>query len=317
MRYYIYLLALCLLLMLASSAAHASESSLDFPVAASFQISGIAKATDSASAVFGPGPGKIEITGGDHALYIRVPGAAGNGTRLVSLDDYESDIVFRNNTLLLPFYAGGTKTGTLVVATDNLTADSYGYAGLITGLELDSGKIVSGREGHNFTADVILSLTDLPAGATYRVAFADNASLSAAVSADLEASGLTAAAASPPVEVSASTMAGGNVVSFVILTIETEGNWTGSYGDNNLTFYRFAVGQLSRLRFSAIRSDDGSVAYQAISPGAGQFMIVAGAPREAETETVAANNDGLLVLGGLLATLVIALAIMVRRVAKR
>ena len=86
------------------------------------------------------------------------------------------------------------RPGTLVVATDNLTADSYGYAGMVTGLELDSGEITAARDGHNFTAGAILSLTDLPAGATYHVAFADNASLSAAVSADLEASGLTMAA---------------------------------------------------------------------------------------------------------------------------
>ncbi len=107
------------------------------------------------------------------------------------------------------------------------------------------------------------------------------------------------------------------MVSFVIVTVETEGNWTGPYGEKNISFYRYADGQLSRLRFTAVRSENGSIAYQAISPGTGQFVIVAGAPRDRVTETVTAGNYDVVVLGGLLATLVIALAIMVRRVTRR
>jgi hypothetical protein len=319
MKYYIYLPALCLLLVLAlaSSPAHASESSVDIPVAASFPVSGVAKATDNASGEISPGPGKIDITRGNNALYIRLLAPVRNGTMLTSLNDYESGIVFRNNTMPLPLYSAGEKTGALIVATDNLTADSNGYAGMITGLELDGGKITAARDGHNFTAGTIMSLTDLPTGAAYRVAFADNASLSAAVSADLKASGLAPAAASPPVEVAASTPAAGNVVSFVIVTLEAEGNWTGRYGNNNVTFYRFAGGQLSRLRHSVMKSSDGGLAYQAISPGTGQFLVVAGAPRELVEESVTAGNGDIVLLGGLLATLVIALAIMVRRVTKR
>jgi hypothetical protein len=188
---------------------------------------------------------------------------------------------------------------------------------MITGLELDSGKIAMTRDGRNFTAGTDISLADLPAGTTYRMAFADNASLSAAVSADLEASGLTMAVRSPSVEVSASVPAGSDVINFIILTVETEEDWTGPYGAINVTFYRLAGGELSRLRFSATKSDDGRLTYQAFSPGAGQFAIVAGTPRDMVSETVSASNDDLVVFGGLLAALVIALAVMVRRVAKR
>jgi hypothetical protein len=263
------------------------------------------------------GPGKIDIARGNDALYIRVPGPVSNGTRLTSLNDKESGIVFRNNTLLLPLCSAGEKTGALIITTDNLTVDSNGYAGMITGLELDSGKITAAREGNNFSAATAISLTDLPAGATYRVAFADNASLSAAVSADLETIGFAGAAVSPPVEVSASTPAAGNVVSFVIVTLETERNWTGMYGDDSIIFYRFAGGQLSRLRYSVRKSSGGGLAYQAIAPGAGQFQVVAGAPREPLPETVTASNSDIAMFGGLLAALLIALAVMVRRVAKR
>jgi hypothetical protein len=204
MKYYIYMLALCLLLLYAvtSSPAHASGSSLDMPVASSFQLSGVAKATDNASAEISPGPGKIDIARGDQALYVRVSGPTNEGTRLVSLDDYESGIAFHNNTLLLPLYATGAKTGALVVATDNLTGDSNVYAGMITGLELDSGKISAARDGRNFTADTSLSLTDLPTGARYQLAFVDNSPLQEAVSADLEIYGQMAAVASPAREVS-------------------------------------------------------------------------------------------------------------------
>ena len=82
---------------------------------------------------------------------------------------------------------------------------------MITGLELDSGKITAVSDGRNFTGRRRhLSLTDLPAGARYRLAFTDNASLQEAVSADLEVYGQTAAAASPALELSASTPAAGN-----------------------------------------------------------------------------------------------------------
>jgi len=319
MKYYIYLLLPCLLLAQVAvlSPARAADSALDLPVTTSFQVAGTATATDNVSDGISPGPGTIEMTRGDQALYVRVNAPAGNGTRLVSLDDHENGITFRNNTMLLPLYAAGVKTGALVVATDNLTADSNGYAGLITGLELDSGKIAVTRDGRNFTAGTVISLTDLPAGATYRVAFTDNVSLSAAVSADLEASGLMAAAASPPVEVSASAPAAGDAVSFVILTVEAEGNWTGQPDAADTTFYRFAGGELSRLRFSAVKSDDGRLTYQTFSPGAGQFVIVAGVPRGTAPETVTAGNSDLVLLVGLLAALVIALALMVLRVAKR
>jgi hypothetical protein len=319
MKYYIYMLALGLLLaqVVTSSPAHAASSSLDMPVVSSFQVSGVAKATDNVSAEISPGPGKIDITRGDHALYVRVSAPAGSGTRLASLDDYESGIVFRNNTMLLSLYSAGSKTGALVVATDNLTADSSGYAGMITGLELDSGKITAARGGRNLTAGAVLSLADLPAGARYRLAFTDNGSLSEAVSADLAVYGQMAAVASPTLEVSASTPAAGNMVSFVIVTIEASQEWAGPLDEKNVTFYRYAGGQLAHLSFTTVRSGDGSLAFQAISPGTGQFAVVAGAPRETVTETVTAGNYDAIVLGGLLAALVLALAIMVRRVVKR
>jgi hypothetical protein len=318
MRYYICLPALCLLIVLASvsSPAIASGSSIDIPVSASFQISGVAKAADNTSAAVTPGPGKIDILKGDHGLYIRVPAPASNGTRLISLDDYESGITFRNNTMLLPLYSTGEQTGALVVTTDNLTADTNGYAGMVTSLGLASGKIVAARDGHNFTASIVISLTGLPAGATYCVAFSDNASLSEAISADLEIYGQTAAVASPALYVSASVPAAGDMVSFVIATFETDENWTGRYGDKNITFYSYAGGQLSRLRFTAGRSESGSLTYQAIFPGAGQFLIVDAAPRD-QKETTTASSSDIVLLGGLLATLVIALAVMVRRVIKR
>jgi hypothetical protein len=203
------------------------------------------------------------------------------------------------------------------VATDNLTADGGGYAGMITGLELDSGKITAARDGRNFTADIILSLADLPAGVRYRLAFTDDASLQDAVSTDLEVNGQKVAVASPTLEMSASTPAAGNMVSFVIITIEAGQDWTGPLDEKNVTFYRYAGGQLSHLSFTTVTSGDGSLAYQAISPGMGQFAVVTGAPRDKVTETVTAGDYGAIVLGGLLAALVLALALMVRRVVKR
>jgi hypothetical protein len=188
---------------------------------------------------------------------------------------------------------------------------------MITGFELDSGRIAAARDGHNFTAGTVISLTDLPTGGTYRVAFTDNTSLSEAVSADLEACGQIAAVASPALDVSASVPAAGDKIGFVIVTMEADGGWTGPCGDNNITFYRYAGGQLSHLRYTAVRSENGSVIYQAISPGTGLFLIAAPAPGDEGVETVTASASDIVLFGGLLAILMIALVLMVRRVAKR
>lgn len=319
MRYYIYALALGVLLALASipQMAAASGPSVDIPVAASFVVSGEARATDNVSGDFSPGPGRIEVVRDDRASYVRLATPAGNRARLVSLDDRDSGISFRNNTFLLPLYAAGEKAGALALATDGLTADSYGYAGMITGIQLDSRKIETGRDGQNFTADVLMSLTDLPAGAAYRIAFEGNASMEAAVADELNAFGLAAAATTPPLEISASNAVAGSAIGFVIVTIETEENWTGTYGDRSLILYHFAGDRLSRLPFSSIRTGTGGMAYQAIAPGAGHLVIVAPASQGMAKGEAAAVDGDIILLGCLLAVLVIALGAMIRRVLKR
>ena len=319
MKYYIYVLALCLLSIMALASPHvaASSSSVEMPVASSFQVSSLAKATDSIAGDFSIGPGRVEITRDDHGMNIRLTGLPGNGSRLISLDDYESGIAFRNNTFLLPLYAGGGKSGELILATDNLIADSYGYTGIITGLQLDSGKITTERDGQNITAGVLITLTDLSDGSAYRFAFIDNTSLAEAILAVLEASGEAPAVETPPVEITADSATAGNAISFVIVTIEISGNRTAPYIDKNLTFYRYADGELSHLRFSADRSGSDRLVFQAIAPGPGQFQVVAPAPRGPAKENVSTGSLDVLLLGGLLAGLVIALTVMVRRVTRR
>ncbi len=302
---------------MAASSAIASGPSVDLPFVSSYQLSSVAKATDNASGEFSPGPGKIDLIRVDHEVYVQVSTSARNGSRLLSLDDYESGIVFRNNTIILPVYSAGEKTGDLIVATDNLTANSYGYSGMVTGLELESRKITTIRNGENFSVSAIISLSDLPERATYRVTFADNASMTAAVSADLEASGLSSVATSQSVEVSAISPTTGNVVGFVIITIETGESLPGQYDDSNVTFYRFDNDELSRLRFSSVKSPEGILTYQAMAPGTGLFMVADTVPRGPAAEGPTSNNSDLVILGGTLAVLVIALAAMVRRVRKR
>jgi hypothetical protein len=300
-----------------ASPVRASGSSVEVPVALSFQVSGVAKATDSVLGDFSPGPGKIDITSGDHAMYVRLTGPAGNGTRLTSMDDYESGIAFRNNTFLLPLYMEGKNAGALIVTTDNLTADSYGYSGIITGLELDSGKIATSYGGHNFIADVLVSLASLPTGGSYRVAFVNDSAPEEAIAGEFEAFGMAMGAMTPTLEVSAGDAASGNALSFVIITIEAEGNWTGLNSDRNLTFFRYTGDGLSSLRFTAKRSGNGTMVYQAVSPGTGQFLMADPVPREMAREAVSTGGTDIFLLGGLLAVLVIALAAMVRRVTKR
>ena len=101
--------------------------------------------------------------------------------------------------------------------------------------------------------------------------------------------------------------------------METDKDWSVPYSDENVTFYCYAGGQLSGLRFTVLKAGDNRVAYQAIAPCTGQFVIVATVPRDQllAEETRAIKPGDAAVIGILLAALMIALAFMVRRVAKR
>ena len=317
MKYYIYVLALGLLLALAASPALASGAAVNLSVPSSFPVSSVARATDSDGNPLSPGPGSVDFTHVNGALYVKVAAPSVSGSRLVSLDDDESGITFRNNTLVLPIYSGGARAGTLVATTDNLTAVDGGFFGAITGLELDPAELTAATDGMGFTAGAALLLGDLPASADYDLAFADNETVNEAIRQDLEASGLAPAGMTPVFGVSGSP-AGAGAISDMIVTVAAVGDWGRRYGGGNATFYRFADGGLSRAPYRRLDAGNGSVAYQAVVPGAGQLVVVAPEPRDQPPAPgQAAGLDDIALLGGVLAALLIGLAYMVRRVTRR
>jgi hypothetical protein len=316
MKYYIYILAVLLLALAAGATlAQASGASVDVPVPLSFSLSEAAIATDNGSNKIGLGQGPVEIIPDGQALFLWVPAAADNGTMLTYLNDPRSGIVFQNNTMHLPLYAG-LKVGTLIVTTDNLTRDSEGYSGMITGLELDLAKITAACNGTSFAAGISILLKDLPEDTEYRASFTD-ALLPEEISADLEAAELSAAVVSPGIEVTGNTEEAADAVSFVIATVETADNWSRPYGSGNVTIY-LVNGSLHRLPYKARVVGDGGVAYEAIAPDLGQLLIVATTPLvRTPPEPWSVGLADATALGGALAVLVIALGIMVWRVTKR
>jgi hypothetical protein len=317
MKYYIYIVAACALITIGAGTASASGPSVNISVPSSFAISEFGKAIDSVSDELAPGPGPVTFARGDNSLYVTVPAPARNGTRLVSLEDRESGIVFRNNTLTLPVYAAGEKAGSLVAATDNLTADRDGFSGQVTGLELRLAGIASTRNGTNFTAGAVILMRDLPAGAEYSISFTDNDPARKAISEDLEARGQAVAGMSPLLDLGGVNQAGKDAIGYVIVTVQADVDWPVPYGADNITFYRYSDGQLSRLQSRLMKTENGIV-YQAVVPGTGQFALVAAGPLDRlVTDASAMDAGALAVLSGILAVLLIALVAMVRRVTKR
>ncbi len=317
MKHRIYAAAACVLLFVVAGTASASGPSANVSIPSSFMISEFGKAIDSVSSELASGPGPVAFTRSDNSLYVTVPAAARNGTRLVSLEDSESGIVFRNNTLLLPVYAGGEKAGSLVATTENLTADSYGFSGQVTGLELRLAGITSKHDSTNFTAGAVILLRDLPDGAEYGISFTDSDTAVKAITADLEIRGQAVADMSPPFDLGGVNQAGNDAIGYVIVTIQADREWPGPYDAENITLYRYSDGQLSRLQPRLLKTENGTV-YQAVVPGAGQFALVAATQPDRTITDASATDAGMLaVLGSFLAILLIALAVMVRRVTKR
>jgi hypothetical protein len=318
MKYYIYLAAVCLLIVMMAGVTAASGTSLDLSVPSSFALSGAAIATDSDSNELVPGESMVEFIGGDQDLFIRVPAPARNDTRLVSLDDPESGIYFRNNTMLLPIYTDGVKAGSLVVTTENLTAGSEDFSGLVTGMELDTEEISSA----SFTAGAALFLQDLPEGAEYHISFTGNDTVEKALWADLEKINQAVADMSPTFSLAGDTEAGRDAVSDVIVTIRTDDSWLRLYEGCNVTFYRYYDDRLSRLEFKPMNEEE-STTFQAIMPGMGQFVLVVAKKLDhtikvtQPEDTQPMETGEVAVLGGVLAVLLLALAFMVGRVTKR
>lgn len=317
MKYYIYVAAACALLLIAACAASASTPYVSVPVPSSFVISESSKAIDDSANEQSPGPRPIVFTRSDNALWVLVPATVRNGTRLVSLEDRGSGIIFRNNTMILPVYAAGEKAGSLVAVTENLTAKRDGYYGQVTGLELHLAGISASRNGSNFTGGAVILMRDLPAGAEYRMSFADSDIVEKAVSIDLAAKARAVADISPTLSIESVTRAGNDAAGYVIVTIQVKGDWPEIYDADNITLYRYSDGQLDGLRPVLLKTENGTL-YEAMGPGVGQYVLLAARPLDnTATDTTIVDAGGLAIIGGTLTVLLIALTAMIRRVTKR
>ncbi|OPY29538.1 MAG: hypothetical protein A4E28_00855 [Methanocella sp. PtaU1.Bin125] len=316
MRYYIYTMVIFLLLLMAPGVVAAGGPAVTVPVPSTYMLSGSAKATDDGSNMYSPGPGPITFSRHGEALYVRVPAPACNGTRLISLEDRETGIVFRNNTMLLP-PGSGEQAGSLVVTTGNLSAESDGYAGQVTGLELrlTGGQAMAG--GTNYTAGAIILLRDLTGGGGYRVSFADDGTVEEAITSELEARGRAIAAISPVFSIEGTTPASEDAAGYLIVTILATDDEPGTYDASNTTLYRYKDSRLSAFKPQVIRAKNGTMC-QAIVSGTGQFALVAARPPGSEETGASVTDAGsLAIIGGVMAILLLALAAMVRRVTKR
>jgi hypothetical protein len=310
MRYFGYAAAICLLLALSMSASAEEAAGIDVQVPAAWALTPAAKAIDAVSGEYSLAGGEVKISGTGRAQFLHVPARGHNGTRLLSLYDPGSGIVFRNNTMIVPLSGGS-----LIVATDDIVAGQDGYSGMVTGLELDTQEISALRDGYRFSASASIFLKELVPAGSYRLAFVPGEPLTAAVSVDLAGDNLTLAAMPVVIEVDGTPEAGRDAMSFAIVTIQADHNWTREHEEKNLTLCLYRNDLLTRPQHRTLKAEDGSALYQAIVPGSGALALVAaGAPGRGTGQTKVTD---VLVLGSVLVVLVTALAIMVRRATKR
>lgn len=317
MKYCICLAILGLLVLAAPALAEqATTATIQVQAPSSFILSPSAKAIDTVSNEYSMGGGEVSIVHTDHALFMKIPIRGRNGTRLISLDDPESGIVFRNNTMILPIYDGSLKTANLVIATGNISADSSGFFGVITGLELDTSDISVSRNGISLYASASIFLRDLSPGESYRLAFVTYEPVEAAVSRDLSSSNLTIADMPAVFEIAGKSQVDEDAMSFAIITLRTDTNWSRLYGGNNTRLYQYKNSTLSRPQSRILEAENGSYVYQVIVPDSCMLALVAAAVPPTPGVKYPGMTD-LIVLGSVLIILIIALIVMVQRAGRR
>ena len=308
------------ILVFSAGYAHAEQPADKFVVTIpqEFQLSGSAQpvSTGGNNAAL---TGSVEIihTGLSSYLFIPAPDVV-NGARLTAIQDSETGIVFRNNTMGLPVYGSQGRAAGLVLATADMMADRGGYLGRITGarLEIPGGDVATERG--NFSAGVTVFLEDLPEGISYMTSLAEGSEFEDAIDFSLAPSGLSTLDVPLAIEADGADLKSRSAIEFMIVSLSSDQGWVERHQSRNITIYEVANDTAVPLSGRMLDSGSGRVVYQAVVPGPGTFALAA--VGEKPEDSISVSISGLLdvlVFGGLLTMLVSGLVLMLRRIVKK
>ncbi|HMK46458.1 MAG TPA: hypothetical protein VK436_07505 [Methanocella sp.] len=261
--------------------------------------------------------GPVQVISNGESSILFIPAATENGTKLISLYDSGSGLLFRNNTMALPIGDNSKHVANLVLATENLTATAQGYSGSITGYEIDVTGLNVRQDGRNFTAGLKLFLKSLPVGASYRCSMENPEDAKGMIDESLASSGLSALDVPMAIGVTGENQQSGDSIGFIIASFMVESDWAGKYGDDNISVYECKNGLASGHRCKILTSGEDGIVYQAVMPDTATVALAATGERVDRGLYINTGNIiDIAIFGGLLVVLVSALAIMVRRMFK-
>lgn len=298
-------LALILLLLAVAVAYGQSASSTDILLPSSFHI-----AQDSTRAYDANGNsinvgGSIDLVRSGGAVYMSIPASAPAGAVLSLLQDTSTGALFRNNTMVLPVNTRDRQTAYLILAMDSVSSDGGRLNGRVTGLMLNTPAITSGNDSASF----IVYLKGLPDNAGYSISMANDHTIEQAIIWD--------ASKNDPgdslrlmASVSGMTKDAQSSIGYVVVKMKPYGQ--EPYG--NVSVYRYDKGAAAKLPCNVVRTADGATVYEAISPGSGTFALIGAFSQVSNEKT---SPVDMFIVGGILAALIIALVVMIRRVTKK
>ena len=304
-----------------AGSAHAGQPADTVIVAipAQFPLSGSAVLESTGSTV-GALAGNVQIMQADTASFLLIPAApAENGAKLTSLRDFETGVVFRNNTIALPIVKDSDVIARLVLATDEMMAGTDGYTGRITGVELDIPGGERTVDGYKFSAGTAIFLKSLPQGIAYRRVTIEGQDMKSAIDAALEPAGIASLAVPLAIEIDGADQKSRSTVEFIIISVSASQGWVEKYGSDNITIYGQQDTSATPLATRIVKADENTaVVYQAVVSGPGTFALAAaGEKPESGLELSISGAGEVLIFGGLLTVLVSGLIIMIRRILKK
>ncbi len=263
--------------------------------------------------------GSIQIIHAGPSSYLFIPATdIVNGARLTAIQDSETGIVFRNNTMGLPVYGSSGKAAGLVLATEDMMADRGGYLGRITGarLEIPGGDVATERG--NFSAGITIFLQDLPEGISYKTSVSIGDEFKDTIDFSLAPAGLSSLDVPLAIEADGTDLKSRSAIEFMIVSLSADQGWVERHQDRNITIYKLVNETAMPLSGRMLDPGSGRVVYQAVVPGPGKFALAAAG--EKPEDSIYVSITGLLdvlVFGGLLVMLVSGLAFMLRRIGKK
>ena len=284
---------------------------LEFPISGSVQT--VCTGVEELSLT-----GNVQIIQTGQTSYLFIPAQVENGAKLISLNDPEQDVVFRNNTIVLPVYENSSWVAGLVLATEGLTANNKGFFGRVTGAELDIPEAAITIGGFSFSADIAIFLKDLSQTTTYQVRTDSGIGASEVIDTRLSQTGLSTLDVPLVLEIEGSDRKSSDTIDFLIVSLKVDAGWVQKYSGQNITLFDITNETASPLPSRGLKSGNDTIVYQAILPGSSKIALAATGSKTDRGLVVSTSNIlDVGLYGGLLLMLIFLLGIVIKRVVKR